>query len=287
MAFNWLTGSCGVTLHCSRTPVSLETKNGGTIDWHDICKTAINSPCRLDPLLFNGHLQTIKTLLDRSASPILYKRWTFEQTNRHFAGTFAVDFVVHPEIDAEKQDDQDLPPRTAHFTAEEFQTFGSLDSKPMLVVLHGVTGGSNENYLRQALLPLVSGREWEACVVISRGCAGSTLTSGLLYNARSTWDFRQTVQWIKETFPNRPLFGVGFSMGANILIHVSDILQGTLQSLNDVVSCGGKIQLSVDGGGCLFQPVESGGIVKPPSRVLVHAGGIFKGDNGWFTEVPG
>jgi predicted alpha/beta-fold hydrolase len=38
-----------------------------------------------------------------------------------------------------------------------------------------------------------------------------------LYNARATWDVRQVVKWLKKSFPNRPLFGLGFSLGANIL----------------------------------------------------------------------
>ncbi|EHL01640.1 putative esterase [Glarea lozoyensis 74030] len=39
----------------------------------------------------------------------------------------------------------------------------------------------------------------------------------ILYNARATWDCRQTVKWLRKKFPNRPLFGIGFSLGANIL----------------------------------------------------------------------
>jgi len=61
---------------------------------------------------------------------------------------------------------------------------------------------------------------WEACVVNSRGCAMSSVTTDVLYNARATWDVRQTVKWLRMTFPNRPLFGVGYSLGANIMVNV-------------------------------------------------------------------
>ena len=87
----------------------------------------------------------------------------------------------------------------------------------MLVVLHGLGGGSGELYIRETLASVTRTGEWEACVVISRGCSRSKLTSNLLYNAASTWDVRQTVRWLKRTFPNRPLYGLGFSLGANIL----------------------------------------------------------------------
>lgn len=89
----------------------------------------------------------------------------------------------------------------------------------MVVVLHGLSGGSHEIYLRHVLKPLAEAG-WEGCVVNSRGCAGSGITTGLLYNARATWDVRQVVEWLRERFPNRPLFGVGFSLGANILVNV-------------------------------------------------------------------
>jgi len=54
------------------------------------------------------------------------------------------------------------------------------------------------------------------------------ITTSVLYNARATWDIKQTVKWLKKTFPNRPLFGIGFSLGANIMtnvrIHLSSLV---------------------------------------------------------------
>jgi predicted alpha/beta-fold hydrolase len=94
----------------------------------------------------------------------------------------------------------------------------------MLVVLHGLSGGSYEVYLKHVLAPLtgLNGEgEWEACVVNSMGCANHIITSTVLFNARSTWDCRQTVSWLRKTFPNRPMFGIGFSLGANIITNVS------------------------------------------------------------------
>lgn len=115
---------------------------------------------------------------------------------------------------------QELPPRTSFYTEEEFEALPSNDKKPMLVVLHGLSGGSHEPYLRHIIAALYN-QGWEACVVNFRGCAKSKVTSSILYNARATWDMRQTVRWLKETFPSRPLFGIGFSLGANILVNVS------------------------------------------------------------------
>lgn len=181
-----------------------------------LCEEA-TPPCWLNPVLFNGHLQTMWTAVANADIPIYYKRHIFEAEVPEFAGTFAVDFAV-PPYDAER--DKSLPDRTAHFTTKEFESLGGDDDKPMLVCLHGLSGGSYEIYLRCVLKPLLDAG-WEACVVNGRGCAMSTITTGVLYNARATWDVRQVVQWAREKWPRRPLFGIGFSLGANILTNVS------------------------------------------------------------------
>ncbi|KAI9689422.1 MAG: hypothetical protein M1822_010073 [Bathelium mastoideum] len=149
--------------------------------------------------------------------PIHYKRRIFEAEDPTFKGIYAVDFVSHvPSTES----DTTLPPRTTYFTDEEFDEIGSDDDKPMLITLHGLSGGSYEIYLRHVLAPLVGSGEdggWEACVINSRGCAMSKITSSVLYNARATWDIRQTVKWLRKMFPNRKLFAIGYSLGANIL----------------------------------------------------------------------
>ncbi|KAG7121830.1 putative esterase like protein [Verticillium longisporum] len=125
----------------------------------------------------------------------------------------AVDFAV----DAFEETDDSLPERTVHFTDDEFESLGSNDTKPQLIVLHGLSGGSHEIYLRHAIAPLLEEGKWDVCVINSRGCAQSKFTSGVLYNARATWDIRQMVNWFRKKFPNRPLYGLGFSLGANML----------------------------------------------------------------------
>jgi uncharacterized protein len=203
--------------HCPRT-IPLRMRDGEKeISLSDLCKS-VTPPCWLNPFLFNGHIQTIWTAVKNQDVPIYYKRHIFEHEDPTYAGTFTVDFAVQPY----EAPDPTLPPRTSYYTSSEFNSMGSQDIRPMLIVLHGLSGGSHEVYLRQALAPLLTPDKegivrWEACVINSRGCAQSRITSSVLYNARATWDTRQTVKWLRKTFPNRPLFGLGFSLGANIL----------------------------------------------------------------------
>ena len=217
MDLSWLLGQAKTSLHHAADSVLLPARSGDKLSLSDICRSATPS-CRLSPLLFNGHLQTFWTVAKDQNVPIYYKRKVFEADDPDFAGTFTVDFVV----DQFSSQDDSLPSRTVHLTPEESDAMASLDRRPMLVTLHGLSGGSHELYLRHVLAPLVTkDAGWEACVINSRGCSRSSISTGVLYNARATWDVRQLVLWLRLTFPNRPLFGLGFSLGANILTNVS------------------------------------------------------------------
>ncbi|POR34299.1 Putative esterase [Tolypocladium paradoxum] len=207
----WL-GRAKIGFTHAPTPRMVREKDGKETDLLKICEQA-TPPCILNPLLFNGHLQTMWTATKPHGPKVHYRRKLFQADHKTYQGTFAVDFAVEPF----EETDETLPRRTVYFTDEQFDNVGSDDGKPMLVVLHGLSGGSHEVYLRHVIAPLIGEGGWEVCVVNSRGCAGSKITSGVLYNARSTWDVRQTVKWLHETFPNRPLFGIGFSLGANML----------------------------------------------------------------------
>ena len=55
-------------------------------------------------------------------------------------------------------------------------------------------------------------------VCLSTG-AGVPVTSPQFYSALHTEDIRVAVMFIAKTYPNAPLIGVGFSLGANVLTH--------------------------------------------------------------------
>ncbi len=217
MNLSWIAGHSKVSLHYSSESITLSDTCKPPLSLAEFCHLVI-PPCRLNPLLFNGHLQTVWTIFKNPDIPIYYRRKIFQAEDPAYEGSFAVDFVV----DRFEGTDPSLPPRTLFFEADKPDgPDPSSDTRPMLVALHGLSGGSHELYLRHVLAPLV-GKDggWEACVVNSRGCALSKITSSVLFNARATWDVRQVVKWLHRRYPNRPLFGVGFSLGANILVNV-------------------------------------------------------------------
>jgi uncharacterized protein len=181
----WL-GRAKINFTHAKNPAPLRLKDGTETDLAKVCEE-VTPPCQLNPFLFNGHLQTIWTATNHGAPDVYYRRKVFEADSAAYAGSFAVDFVVEPF----EEKDPSLPPRTAYYDEEKFGLIGSDDSRPQLVVLHGLSGGSYETYLRHCIEPLMLEGGWEICVVNSRGCAMSTVTTGILYNARATWDIRQ------------------------------------------------------------------------------------------------
>ncbi|KAI0598039.1 Alpha/Beta hydrolase protein [Biscogniauxia sp. FL1348] len=238
---DWL-GQAEIDFTTSPTPLGLSGKDGKATDLLRICEKTV-PPCQLNPLLFNGNLHTMWTAAKAHGPPIHYKRRIFEAENKAFDGTFTVDFAVTDKSPSAEVDET-LPPRTTYFDDAELLAMGSDDSRPMLVVLHGLSGGSHEIYLRHAIAPLVDGGQWEVCVVNSRGCAKSKITTGLLYNARATWDTRQVVKWLRNKYPNRPLFGLGFSLGACILTNYLGE-EGSAAQLKAAIVCANPWNLEV------------------------------------------
>jgi len=185
-------GRAKISFTSSESPVTLQKKDGTVTNLLEVCKKATPS-CQLNPFLFNGHLQTMWTSVNEEAPKVHYRRKIFDADHKTYTGTFAVDFVVSHHEDT----DETLPERTAYFSEDDFAKIASDDNRPMLIVLHGLSGGSHEVYLRHAIGPLVlNGGGWEACVVNARGCANSEVTSGVLFNARATWDVRQVCSYL-------------------------------------------------------------------------------------------
>ncbi len=63
---------------------------------------------------------------------------------------------------------------------------------------------------------LLPPRHCSTCVHVTG--AGVPLTTAQLYSAGHTDDIRQALIYISKKYPNAPLLGVGFSLGANVLV---------------------------------------------------------------------
>lgn len=148
--------------------------------------------------LRSGHLQTVYVV---SGDFTKIDKVTYERTliRTPEGGTLGLDMCP---TSAEAPD---LPPDT-----------------PIIVVQHGLTGGSYEAYVRSIVARACApksdgGLGFRAIVVNFRGCAGVPVTSPQFYSAGHTDDLRSALVYISSTFPKAPLHGLGFSLGANVL----------------------------------------------------------------------
>ncbi|KAJ2780220.1 hypothetical protein H4R18_003572 [Coemansia javaensis] len=91
-------------------------------------------------------------------------------------------------------------------------------ARPVVVLLHGLSGGSQEAYVQLTARHLTAAPyRFRAVVVNYRGCAGVPLTTHTLYNGGHTGDYGAAVAHIQRRLPGAPLIGVGYSLGANVL----------------------------------------------------------------------
>ncbi|AET38124.1 putative carboxylic ester hydrolase Ecym_2391 [Eremothecium cymbalariae DBVPG len=178
------------------------------------------------PLLFNGHLQSAYNVLRvfEDMDVVYYDRLMLDYPD---GGVGALDFVRKDSCVGEggvKQEgyvpEHQLKPllsdKYRYLSPAEIKELGSEDGKPMLLMIHGLTGGSNEGYVRSMVKCITERYGFEACVLNSRGCAQSTITTPTLYCGSWTDDIRQCVKKLRSWYPNRKFYLVGVSLGASM-----------------------------------------------------------------------
>lgn len=215
--------------------IDLKTKNGGTSKFKNfIDNLEIIDPKKklwLNPLLFNGSLQTLYyTSVDTSKKFLIYygrELFTYED-----GGICSLDWVIEPpksELEFKKIYNDTLPEgfprlnkRSRYFTEDELAGIRKHDqesTKPLVVVLHGLGGGSHEPLIRNLAEDIgkKTNNEWDLVVINSRGCCRTKVTTNKLFTAIATGDIKEVLLEMRRRFPNRPIYAVGFSFGAIML----------------------------------------------------------------------
>ncbi|KAJ9706340.1 hypothetical protein PVL29_001721 [Vitis rotundifolia] len=168
---------------------SLEVLGGGLDSYLPAFKT-LNRPYDAFPVVgWNRHVETISASFFRSVPGVRLRR---ECLRTKDDGAVALDWV--------SGDDRQL----------------GADS-PVLILLPGLTGGSEDSYVRHMLVRARS-NGMRVVVFNSRGCADSPVTTAQFYSASFTEDLRQVVAHVANRYPNANLYAVGWSLGANILV---------------------------------------------------------------------
>ncbi|KAK7091641.1 phospholipase ABHD3-like isoform X2 [Littorina saxatilis] len=89
-------------------------------------------------------------------------------------------------------------------------------SRPTVILLPGLTGASDENYVLHMVQETLE-LGYRCVVFNNRGQGGADLLTPRTYCATNTEDLECVVSHINKTFPNAKIMGVGVSLGAVIL----------------------------------------------------------------------
>ncbi|KAE8690175.1 Embryoproteinsis-associated protein EMB8 [Hibiscus syriacus] len=201
------TFSLSLSLHHIRQPIIgcyFATTTMTTVDHHpsleviggarDRFLPALNTNLRLPynpfPLIaWNRHVETIFASFFRSVPQVRLRR---ECLRAKDGGSVSLDWV--------SGDHRRLP----------------ADS-PILILLPGLTGGSQDSYVRH-MLSTANSKGWRVVVFNSRGCGESPVTTPQFYSASFLGDTREVVEHVGARYPEANLYAVGWSLGANILV---------------------------------------------------------------------
>ncbi|GLT85787.1 hypothetical protein SLE2022_039640 [Rubroshorea leprosula] len=152
------------------------------------------------PWISSPHLQTAFLSFFGRAPQVTYRRHLFCTPD---GGTIALDWLLHSDVvdGASQMTDAALKD----------------DRIPVLIVIPGLTSDSASSYVKHLVFRMAR-RGWNVVVSNHRGLGGVSITSGCFYNGGWTEDIRKVVEHIHCQHPEAPIFAVGTSLGANILV---------------------------------------------------------------------
>lgn len=89
--------------------------------------------------------------------------------------------------------------------------------KPLLVLFHGLEGGSRSHYAR-AVLQLARERQWTLMLPHFRGCSGTPNRLPRAYHSGDTAEADWILRRVAARADARPLYALGISLGGNVLL---------------------------------------------------------------------
>ncbi|XP_027364072.1 embryogenesis-associated protein EMB8-like [Abrus precatorius] len=185
----------------SGSPVSLTYNHSSKI--HE----AVVSKCKIlhgryfaTPWLCSPHLQTL--FLNYFGRPPIFK-YTRQIFRTQDGGTIALDWLSSSDVSGGACHLDDVASKD--------------ESTPIVVVIPGLTSDSSSAYIKHFAYHTTK-RGWKVVICNHRGFGGVPITSNFSYNAGWTEDVRTVVNYLHKEKSGAPLFLVGTSIGANILV---------------------------------------------------------------------
>ncbi|MGH6610321.1 MAG: YheT family hydrolase [Burkholderiaceae bacterium] len=163
-----------------------------------------------------GHLQTIVPAKLMQRPPVDYRRERWNTPDRDFID---VDFA-QPEPSAA--------------------------DAPVLVLFHGLEGGSHSHYARSTMRWFAD-RSWRGLVVHFRGCSGEANKLARAYHSGDSEEGDWMLRCVHARWPNAPLYAVGISLGGNMLAKWAGEREQDASFITAAASIGSPLDLAAGG----------------------------------------
>lgn len=121
--------------------------------------------------------------------------------------------------------------RPARYVAERFELADgdfvdlawsgpiSPDTRPLIVLFHGLEGSVESHYAR-GMLQHLQRRGDQAVLMHFRGCSGEPNRHLGAYHSGAIEDAQALIAELARRFPGKPLLAVGYSLGGNMLVNL-------------------------------------------------------------------
>ncbi|KAL4312883.1 hypothetical protein GQ457_01G029400 [Hibiscus cannabinus] len=152
------------------------------------------------PWLSSPHFQTVFLNFFGNPPAFNYRRQLYHASD---GGTIALDWLTSSDV--------------SRGTIEASNTISKDDTTPLVVVIPGLTSDSSSSYIKHIAFGLAK-HGWDVVVSNHRGLGGVSITSDCFYNAGWTEDARVVIDYLHRQYSKAPLFAIGTSIGANILV---------------------------------------------------------------------
>ncbi|WP_455757224.1 hydrolase [Sulfurimonas sp.] len=114
---------------------------------------------------------------------------------------------------------------------------------PIVILFHGLAGSFKSPYI-QGMMNSLSEAGFNSVLMHFRSCSGEMNKLPRSYHSGETGDAAEFISSVKKRFPHAKLFGIGYSLGGNMLLKLLGE-QGQNSLLDGAVSVSAPMQLDI------------------------------------------
>lgn len=117
------------------------------------------------------------------------------------------------------------------------------DNKPIVILFHGLAGSYKSPYIQGTMNKLAE-NGFSSVLMHFRGCSGVENSFPRSYHSGESGDAIAWLEHLKQRFPHAKLFGVGYSLGGNMLLKLLGELKDS-SPLTKAISVSAPLQLDI------------------------------------------